>query len=412
MRTIRQMIVRERQVWALSAAFWACGFSQGVFLPFLSLYIQERMAITIGTIGVVIGTYAVFNMVFSLIGGSWIDRFGRKKVMVVSLALNALLIVFYTLVSNFYHLLAVSGLLGAFAGLYTLSANTLTIEIVHETYRARALGLVRIGLNAGLVMGSGIGGLLITRLGYMILFYVAGLFSMVSSLIALFFIREDKRRITTSHSGKPANVSDAMRNITKRTSFALLCIGWALTGIVYWQLTSIFPLYATEVVNITFEQLGILFSLNGVLALLFQIPTAAWVDKTDKIFACVIGQFLITVSFLMFAFSTSYIFFVLWFIVLTLGEDIIAPVTMSLVADFSDTEERGRFMGIFQSFGGLASIIGPTLSGYIWDISGNPQMPWYISGTVGFLSLIIYYLIKFTKGDRYKVSKLPNHSSI
>lgn len=74
-----------------------------------------------------------------------------------------------------------------------------------------------------------------------------------------------------------------------------------------------------------------------------------------------------------------------------LGAGIMQAIAFAIVGDLFPPAKRGRVQGIFGSVFGLASIVGPTLGGYITD-NLNWRWVFYVNIPVGALALIVLFL--------------------
>ena len=76
-----------------------------------------------------------------------------------------------------------------------------------------------------------------------------------------------------------------------------------------------------------------------------------------------------------------------------LGAGIIVTVPKKIVAEMIPPRQRGKYMGLFGIAGGIATVIGPTLGGFITDFLGW-QWIFFVNVPIGIisLSLIIPYL--------------------
>ena len=79
-----------------------------------------------------------------------------------------------------------------------------------------------------------------------------------------------------------------------------------------------------------------------------------------------------------------------------LGAGIIVTVPKKIIAEMIPPRQRGKYMGLFGVAGGISSVVGPTLGGFITDSLGW-QWIFFINVPIGIiaLSLIIPYLPEF-----------------
>jgi EmrB/QacA subfamily drug resistance transporter len=80
-----------------------------------------------------------------------------------------------------------------------------------------------------------------------------------------------------------------------------------------------------------------------------------------------------------------------------LGAGIIVTIPLKIVAQMFPPRQRGKYMGLFAAAGGISTVVGPTLGGYITDSLGWPWI-FFVNVPIGImaLSLIIPYLPEFS----------------
>lgn len=83
-------------------------------------------------------------------------------------------------------------------------------------------------------------------------------------------------------------------------------------------------------------------------------------------------------------------------IVQGVGSAFIMPIAMALVADLTESSRRGRVMGIFGMFVGIATTLGPLLGGYLASIEWR-IVPIVLATYSGFMTLLVQVGFKTTK---------------
>jgi MFS family permease len=83
-------------------------------------------------------------------------------------------------------------------------------------------------------------------------------------------------------------------------------------------------------------------------------------------------------------------------IVQGVGSAFIMPIAMALVADLTESSQRGRVMGIFGMFVGIATTLGPLLGGYLASIEWR-IVPLVLATYSGFMTLLVQVGFKTTK---------------
>ena len=141
-------------------AFSALG--SGLTMPFLYVYLAEMRGISTSTVGLLFAWMGLLGFVGSPLGGTLIDRFGPRPVIIVGLTAEAIGVASLALVQNTWHAFLVSSFitLGT-VGLYPASTAMLT-RMVPEESREKVYGFQFMLLNAGLGVGGVVSGLMIS----------------------------------------------------------------------------------------------------------------------------------------------------------------------------------------------------------------------------------------------------------
>lgn len=118
-----------------------------------------------------------------------------------------------------------------------------------------------------------------------------------------------------------------------------------------------------------------------------------------------LGTVFYAVGFGMFGFGSTFAYFVIAMIVITIGEMVVAPVGQALVARFSPVDMRGRYMAIFGFTWGISFAVGPLLAGYVTEGIG-PNWVWYGSFILGMIGVLGYVWLQADQGERIAAAEL------
>jgi DHA1 family multidrug resistance protein-like MFS transporter len=183
---------RTLKILFLSQLTTAIGFSS-VF-PFLPLYVKSlgsTLGISVELLsGLVFSAQAFTMMIASPIWGTLADRYGRKLMVVRASFGGALLILLMAFVQSGEQLVALRAVQGLITG--TVAANSALLAA--QVPRARigyAMGMLQVGLGAGVAFGPIIGGAVADAFGYAAAFFITASLLFVSGLMVLFGVREE-----------------------------------------------------------------------------------------------------------------------------------------------------------------------------------------------------------------------------
>ena len=204
----------QRNVWALSLSVFIAFVGFQFFSPFLPLYVQELgvtdpAAVALWS-GVLAAVTPAVSGVLSPVFGRLADRFGRKMMLIRSLAGFTVIIAAMGLVTSVWQLFAARFLQGLFAGFTPMAMAVASVSAPREKV-ASAIARVQGAQLLSVAVGPAIGGFAATHLGIRPAFYVTAALCAVS-LVALIFLFQEQR-------AAPAGEAPARRRSTPFREF-------------------------------------------------------------------------------------------------------------------------------------------------------------------------------------------------
>ena len=159
----------------------------GIIYSILSIYMAS-LGLTKSEIGTLFTAGAVGAAVSSPFWGSLSDRFGRKKIMVFSMAAFAIVFLGYAFSRNYIHLVLVQVLEGLAWAAMGSTAVALVADVVPEENRGKAMGIYNMTWNTGWIIGPTMGGLISDHFGFMTTFLLCSGLTAAGLVLAAFLI--------------------------------------------------------------------------------------------------------------------------------------------------------------------------------------------------------------------------------
>jgi MFS family permease len=389
----------DRRVWILfyGRIVQATGFAMA--LPFLALYLNGQLGVSMTEVGLVLLISSAIGATGNIVGGEIADKFGRKRIMGIALGGRAVLMVLIAVVIAFvpgYLLIAVMVTFSSFMGsMFEPASNAMVADIVPDHRRLDAYGLLRIGANLGWALGPMIGGLL-ALLSFSFLFLIGGI---ATGVVAAFL------SVTLSESRVSGGPHERYRlrdiaKITQNRQFAAFCFISLFLFIMFGQMSSTFAVYSEKQVHISLAEVGYLYAINGMLVVFLQFPIARIISHYRMCTVIAVGSLFYAIGYSLVGLAPDFLYLSLCMFVITMGEMVVSPSSMNLVAKMSPEDERGRYMGFYGMFSSYGFAAGPFVGGVLMDLLiGSPVLLWISIGMFGIVAMIGYLMLGRRMGD-------------
>ena len=348
----RQQLPRGFSALWSTVALDLVGF--GIILPVLPLYARKFHA-SPAVIGLLVASFSVAQLLCSPLWGRLSDRIGRKPVLVVSLvgtAIGSLL----TGLAGGLGLLFLGRLVDGASGASVSVAQASVTDLAEPKERARLLGLLGAAFGLGFVLGPALGGVL-SLVSPRLPFFVAAALAGANALIAwrrLPETRQHPRREATSRS-RPL--------LSQRGVAGLLTVAF-LSLVSFSAFEATFSLFGRSRLGLNLSSTYALFTVIGVMIAADQVVLVRRaVDRWGERGALQAGLALNAGGLALLVGVHSLVALVPSLLLLTAGQGLITPTLTSAVAGQAPPGERGRLLGVQQSVGGLARVVGPLIGG-------------------------------------------------
>ena len=177
----------------------------GIILPLLP-YIAEKYQATPLQIGIISAAYSFFQLIASPILGRLSDRYGRKKILIISQLGSTIGYLILGLAGNL-PLLFLSRIIDGITGGNISIAQAYIADVTTKENRAKGMGLIGAAFGLGFIFGPAIGGAL-SKISYSAQAYFATAVSLITVFATMFFLKE------TVNEKKDSLVQEIDKNLT------------------------------------------------------------------------------------------------------------------------------------------------------------------------------------------------------
>lgn len=353
-------------------------------LPIITPFAMDLGASHVLTGGIV-AVYSLTNMVGNIFGGHWIDRYGRKRMLLTGMFLVAIILLFYPLAQTGYQLFAIRFFHGLAGGILIPAAFAYVGDISKSKTRGKSMAFTGAGIGIAAITGPAIGGVMAAKSQVEYVFISVAILFFISTLLTYKLIEES---YVSTEKGK-FNLKEFMPLLKHPLVLQASLAAFALM-ISNGTLAFALPLKVADM-GMTSSTTGMMLSTYGIVALIvFLTPLNRIFDKASSVNLTIVGILIIGSVHIMLNIVSIYWINMSLMVVYGIGFALVFPSMNKIVAEASSKVDRGKAYGIFYAFFSLGAVVGSFVSGATAETLGLPFLSSAITMiTIGFVLLFI-----------------------
>ena len=344
----------------------------GIIIPMLPFY-AEHFGASPGIVTLLMATYSLMQFVAAPFIGSMSDRYGRRRVILISLVGTCVAYVFMAYASSLVMLFAARALAGLFAG-NIAAAQAYIADITTPENRARGMGFFGAAFGLGFIFGPMIGGILSGSASGSINFHAAPLFAASLSSIAAFLVvvlLKESRKVGSVNSGSRGWFAPIYLAV-RRADMKRLIYLFLLVMFVFAGLEATIALWAERQFLWGPREVGYLFAYVGVIAAVVQggiigPATRRWGEMR----VIILGLCGLVAGFALMPVASGMSLLLVATALLAGGFGLCNPALNSLISRRASSDSQGAVLGVAQSGASLARILGPAFAGAVFSLLGR-----------------------------------------
>jgi MFS family permease len=356
------MILKRMMYLIIVVAFLDTFIQLPIITPY-SLELGASYALT----GAIVAIYSFTNMIGNVIGGHWIDKFGRKKMLFTGMIFVCLILFLYPLAANGWQLFLARFFHGLAGGVLIPAAFAYVGDQSKGRTRGKSMAFTGASIGTAAIIGPAIGGVLAARASIESVFLLVAILFLISSLYVFFFLTET---YVSTERGK-FNFKDFLP-LVKHPLIILASLSAFSFMVSNGTLAFALPLNV-EAMGRNTDTTGMLLSTFGIVALIvFLTPINRIYDQFSAMRLIAVGLAFIGIGMVILSTSVTFISNFIAMIIYGFGFAFIFPSMNKVVADATSEVDRGKAYGVFYAFFSFGAVVGSSASGWFAEILGLP----------------------------------------
>ncbi len=364
-----RLAISKRGSRAAYVAVFLAFFDNFALLPLIAPRAQELGANALG-VGTTVAAYSLTNLLLNLAGGVLTDRVGRRRMVLLSLAIAPVCIAIYGLANSFPVLLAARVVHGAFGGFLMAALFAMLADVAPEGERGRTIGRAGALIGLAAVIGPASAGLAAQRLGSGPVFVAVAAILAVGLVAIWRAIPEtlpNEARVNRGPSAWRRLIADPRLRLAYLAIFGMeaavgIVTGFLKDGIIERQLAA--GMDAERALRYATGAQGGLFSVFAIVAVALMLsPIARQVDRRGAVGLSIVGTVVLGASTALLAISGGIETDTIAMVLYGVGFGLLFPAATAIVGIAAAWSERGRAYGLFNLSFDAGLAFGPLVAG-------------------------------------------------
>ena len=339
----------------------------GIVLPLLPFYATDLGAGGL-QVGLLVTVYSAVQLVMAPLWGRISDRFGRRRVLILGLLGSAAAYIIFARADSLA-LLFLSRIVGGIGGSTIPVAQAYIADVTPPTRRAGNMGLIGAAFGLGFVIGPALGGILagVSPGSPAAPGYVAAGLCFANALLAALWLPESRR--SRDRATSRFNLGAALTEVRASGQIKIILASYLFITMAFSTLQPTLSLLASERFTLGARQAGYLFAMLGLVSAVYQGGIVrALVPRMGERRLFRYSAVPFAAGLLVIGLATDLRLLLAGLVLLGIGYGGAVPAVLGLLSRAASPERQGGVLGVGQSVGSLARVLGPAMAGALFDI--------------------------------------------
>lgn len=384
----------NRTFWITALVAFINALSLTILIPVLYLY-GRQFGLDDFQTSLLFSVYAIAQFFATPIIGKLSDRFGRKPLLIISLAgtvIANLIAGAATTASVLFIARFLDGITGGNASV----AQAIISDVTTPADRAKGFGIFGAAFGLGFVLGPAIS-LFAQQISLGAAFLVSSAIAFIALLITLFLLPETlQHKAERSHNIFDLGLGNLIKGLTIPRVGILLIINFFI-GTTFTIFTFAFQPYFLHVLNQDNRALTLMFFLFGVLGVIMQTWGVSVLNRRFNLVNILLfALFVRSLSFVLMPIWANISYFVIVSVLFSLFNSLVQPMINTLISLNSSVQDQGTAMGLNSSYLSVSNAFGPIIAGLMVN-QADPttyRYPLYLAGVLTSIVLVVAIVMR------------------
>ena len=355
----------------------------GIVLPQLPKY-ADRFGAEPYQIGLIIASYSLMQFFFSPLWGRLSDRIGRRPVLLISNAGSAISYTLFAVGSLFQNqtglwILLVSRVFAGICGANLSVASAYIADVTTPVNRSKRMAMSGVACGCGFIIGPALSSFSASLFGLTGPGSVAAVLCAFNFVLGCFILTESLQP-SSEHAASRPKLAQWSHTLRQPKLGGLVGVFFLATS-CFACFESTLPLLLSDRFNYDEKHVGYLFAFCGLITVFIQGGVIGRLVKRFGEAQLIFGSLLVVAaSMTVIPFAPHLTELLLGLALLSGGWGVNRAPTMGLISLSSPPGEQGATLGVAQSAGTLARIVGPIFATTLYGI--RPALPFVICSVI------------------------------
>jgi MFS family permease len=358
----------DKNLWILVFVCIINSLGFGIIVPVLYSY-GKTFGLTGTTLGILTASFSVAQFFATPVLGSLSDKWGRKPLLVISLAGTCISFLLFAEANSLWILFAARILDGITGGNVSV-AQAMVADTATPQNRAKRFGILGSSFALGFVIGPLVGGSFTALSPQAPFFFAAGI-SLIGTLCAAFLLKETNptnKETRLNHNGK-FKFTTLITTLKRPIIGTAVFIGFLLTMAQFTMIIG-FQTFSVDILKITPVTMGLFLAGFGMCGIIMQLSVPFFIKTfSSKSLILLLSSILCFAAMFLSGFTSVFIPFAAYLCIYGLFNGLRNPMLNAIIADNIDQSEQGKILGINQSYASIGQTLGPITAGVAAAIS-------------------------------------------